>query len=527
MLGIASALALAGAAVSYPGLASARVYLIGVDGASWNVIDPMLAAGQLPQLARLVSRGVSAELETVEPVRSPVVWTSIATGRTPAAHGIIDFFATRLSIRVPSSFERIARSGARVGLYDYLVTWPPTELEGGFVIPGWLRRDPSVTPIDLWQRLGHVGFVNSYDGAFTSRDYLQRAGQELEHKAELWIELAKEFDIDVGAVTFYAPDMTSHRYWEAGFPDDFDHADQAYTSAERTAIVDAMRGIDRSIGQIAASLDADDTIMIASDHGFEADPEGGRDVWVSDLDAALRAADLDPERDGFRVVGTFGAVAVRIQPGDLEARDAVALRLVDVLESYRNAAGEPLFSRIEAIDVAERPPAARRPLGVRLRQWVVRRAAEWFFDVGFDTTAHAVVFALPDQEVLAAAWPDEMVRVGDREVRLDSVIHRQRFTGVHDPTAVFIAAGGPIARRAERERISVLEISPLLFYLAGLAIPEDLEGHLPLELIESAHLAKHPPRSAPVEPGRPDAVDDAGVADPALIEKLRSLGYIR
>lgn len=131
--------------------AEARVTLIGVDGASWNLIDPMLASRELPNLAALIARGATANLETVEPLTSPVVWTSIATGRSPAAHGVTDFLATRLSIRSPSSFERLAHSGLRVGLYDYLVTWPPAALNNGFAIPGWLRRDPSVTPTDVWQ----------------------------------------------------------------------------------------------------------------------------------------------------------------------------------------------------------------------------------------------------------------------------------------------------------------------------------------------------------------------------------------
>jgi predicted AlkP superfamily phosphohydrolase/phosphomutase len=56
--------------------ASSKVILIGVDGASWSVLDPLLAAGRLPHLAALAARGVTAELETVEPVRSPVVCSS-------------------------------------------------------------------------------------------------------------------------------------------------------------------------------------------------------------------------------------------------------------------------------------------------------------------------------------------------------------------------------------------------------------------------------------------------------------------
>jgi predicted AlkP superfamily phosphohydrolase/phosphomutase len=87
LLGFACAVAscLAQAAAAAP-----RVVLVGVDGASWPVIDGLVAEGKLPNLAALSERGVEARLETVEPVISPVVWTSMATGQPPEVHGIGD-----------------------------------------------------------------------------------------------------------------------------------------------------------------------------------------------------------------------------------------------------------------------------------------------------------------------------------------------------------------------------------------------------------------------------------------------------
>src|SRR5690348_13528801 len=116
-----------------------RVVLIGMDGGSWNLLDPMLRAGELPHFQGLIDRGVSADLASVTPLFSPPVWTSIATGRRPEAHGVDFFYANRFSIKVPTVWERLAAGGVKVGLYDYLVTWPPREYPGGFVIPGWLR----------------------------------------------------------------------------------------------------------------------------------------------------------------------------------------------------------------------------------------------------------------------------------------------------------------------------------------------------------------------------------------------------
>lgn len=506
----------------------ASVTLIGVDGASWNLIDPMLASGELPNIAALIARGATANLETVEPVTSPVVWTSIATGRSPAAHGVTDFFATRLSIRAPSSFERLAHSGLRVGLYDYLVTWPPAVLHDGFVIPGWLRRDASLTPTNLWERVGLEPFANSFDGAMTSRDYLERAERDVAQKAKRWNALAAEFQLDVGAVTFYAVDMTSHRFWEAAFPDQFEEPAQGYDARERNAIHNALRGVDRSIGEIAAQLTTDDTILICSDHGFRANPDGSRDVWVTDLDATLAREDLVEERDGFSVLGTFGAIAIRIQPGPIAARDVLIERLRSLLRSFRNPAGDRLFLIVEAIDIASRPPDAQRGWFDRTRQWIVKAVAERVFNVNFDPTAQAVIIALPDHDAMSALWPDGRIQIGDTTLPIQRVLHRQRFTGTHDPIGIFIAAGGPIAAREARGQLSVLDIAPMVFYAAGQPIPDDLEGTLHTKWIRDEYWKADIPKTVPSSryPSVSDPGDTPDGQDPSLIEKLRSLGYI-
>ena len=68
-----------------------RVLLIGWDAADWKLIRPLLQAGELPTLARLMADGVHGNLATVYPVLSPMVWTSIATGKRAYKHGIHGF----------------------------------------------------------------------------------------------------------------------------------------------------------------------------------------------------------------------------------------------------------------------------------------------------------------------------------------------------------------------------------------------------------------------------------------------------
>jgi len=512
------------------GVANARVLVVGIDGGSWSVIDPMIEAGELPHLEELIDLGASANLATVEPVTSPVVWTSIATGRSPAEHGVTDFFSTGATIATPSIYERLAVQGKRVGLYEVLMTWPPVPLPKGFVVPAWLRRDDTTWPPNALAGLDV--FRTVYDGKPRNRDYLEQSWREGREKAASWEALAKRFDPEVGALTFFAADATSHRYWHSSFPEDFDGEQPAFEPDEENAVQRSMRDIDREIGKLVSGLDlaGEDSVLVVSDHGFQAHDEAS-DVWITAFEEVLEAHDLVPGRDGFTVVGTFFAVSLRIAPGPFAERDALVEQLTTLLRSYRTSAGEELFF-VNTFDVAERPEGMERPWSDRLYQWVLSKGMSLLFDTKLDPTAHAMVVALPRTDLLDPLWPDGQIVVDGEKVALADAIHRQRFTGDHHPNAILIAAGGPIQRKLERGEKSVLDVAPLVAYLAGVPIADDLEGSLPTDWLEPERLLLQPaatvsastlPRLTP-EVERADAGSRA--QDPELIEKLRALGYI-
>jgi predicted AlkP superfamily phosphohydrolase/phosphomutase len=505
-----------------------RVFLMGVDGAGWSVIDPMLAEGALPNFAALARDGVTANLETVEPLNSPTVWTSIATGRSPDVHTIKDFFATALDRPVETVFERLAAQGYRVGLYEYLKTWPPRPLPGGFVIPGWTRRDDAITPADAFARAGLASpFVYSLDGLRNRIDFLENSRSELRHKARQWNELVRAFDLQAGAVTFYAVDALGHRFWLDSFPEQFEDAPRAAEPAHRNVIPEAVAGVDAALGEIRGALDPEDVLIVASDHGFQAgDPEGR--VWTSSLDEPLAEQGLVPERDAFRFVSQFYVVLIRVQPGPFEARDALTDRLAALLREARSTNGDPLYS-VDVLDAVERPADQRRPWTNRLRQWAVRTFARLMFDVEIKTDAHAYVLAWPDADVLDGLWPKGRVVFAGRERPLSDVLFPDGFTGTHHETAVFLAAGGAIGARPDRAELSVLDLAPLVFYLAGAPIPDDLEGQLPEHLIEPEALALRPARTvdATILPTLPPLRAEAGGDEEALLERLKAMGYVQ
>jgi predicted AlkP superfamily phosphohydrolase/phosphomutase/tetratricopeptide (TPR) repeat protein len=121
-----------------------KVLLLGIDGADWDVINPMIARGELPVLAGLKKSGVFASLRSSIPTLSPLLWTTIATGKSPDRHGINDFLVAdpRTGRRVPinASFRTakalwtiLTEAGLRSDVVAWWATWPAEAIRGHLV----------------------------------------------------------------------------------------------------------------------------------------------------------------------------------------------------------------------------------------------------------------------------------------------------------------------------------------------------------------------------------------------------------
>ena len=154
-------------------LPAGRILLVGIDGADWNIVDPLRKAGRLPRLDGLVKDGTRARLRTISPMLSPVLWTSIATGVVPQRHGILDFVTgtgkgdqapvSSRQRRVKAFWNILSERGLSVGVAGWWATWPAEQVNGFIVSDRVAYQLLGVRPVEERNRGGKV-FPASGDG---------------------------------------------------------------------------------------------------------------------------------------------------------------------------------------------------------------------------------------------------------------------------------------------------------------------------------------------------------------------------
>jgi tetratricopeptide (TPR) repeat protein len=166
-----------------------RVVLIGLDGADWNTIDPLVRAGRMPHLAKLLARGVRGPLRSYDPMISPLLWTTMATGKGPDEHGVADFQAvdTQSGRRIPitSRFRKVKAlwnilgdAGATSAFVAWWASYPAEEVRGF-----------QISNLVAFETLRPRAGGNPFPAGITwPRDYLATLGPRLKSAADLKYE---------------------------------------------------------------------------------------------------------------------------------------------------------------------------------------------------------------------------------------------------------------------------------------------------------------------------------------------------
>ncbi len=255
-----------------------KVCVIGLDGATFTVLDRRMAAGDLPNLRELVEEGVRGELmSTIPPVTGPA-WTSMTTGVNPGQHGIYDFFKWPKDSRrgrivrssdcaLPRIWDLAGQAGLRVGAYRVPVTYPAWPVNG-FMVTGILStaQDHTAThPPELWDELSRRGM-----GQLRGDNPRERMALYLGEKISLLHDarrtmsyLLKRFQPDLFMCVVSETDHVQHHLWDYCVREN-GGADAGLGEGTRQFF----REVDRTIGMLRETFGHNATFFVVSDHGF-------------------------------------------------------------------------------------------------------------------------------------------------------------------------------------------------------------------------------------------------------------------
>jgi hypothetical protein len=283
--------------------ATPRVVVVGVDGCEWKMLGPLVEAGKLPTFARLMRSGCYGPLQSVEPLISPSIWTTIATGKTAEKHGIADFVDGRgvpvnaTMVRATPLWEIASAHGVPVGVVGWYVTWPARRVNG-FVVSDRMHsllRGPTqilhaLSGRSTNARLAEFGRF-TLDPAYKRlprTDPLYRENRIVDEPlrwgflrdriyGHAMVALARLSRPRFAAVYYRGVDFVQHFFWRYADPAPFGGVPDAERERFGTVIANYYAYQDRLLAQLLDALGDDVNVMLVSDHGFQArlDPKPG------------------------------------------------------------------------------------------------------------------------------------------------------------------------------------------------------------------------------------------------------------
>jgi len=292
-----------------------RVVVVGIDGGDWLNLEPLVASGRLPNFKKIIENGTTGPLETIEPMLSPLLWTTIATGKLPEDHGILNFTVddpatgqrkpiTRYYRRVDALWNMVGDYGRKVSVAGWLATDPAESINGtmvsdkigylAYAAPGDTNasKSGSVSPAgrhdeiaalvvkaadveyDEFSRLVNIPraeFLAHRSGDFDLKNSINNLiylyASTLTYRA-IALHLLDDEHPDVMAVYFELVDAVSHLFMLHAAPRMTDVPEEEYERFKHT-VEEAYVIQDEILGDIIERLDEQTVLLVVSDHGFK------------------------------------------------------------------------------------------------------------------------------------------------------------------------------------------------------------------------------------------------------------------
>ncbi len=551
-----------------------KTLLLGLDGATFDLLGPWMDQGHLASLRRLTQEGVWGELASTVPPTTAPAWVACFTGVNPGKHGVFDFrespvldpqrpLISARSVRVPKLWHLLNRQGRRTGLLNVPITYPPEPLDG-FVVSGMMTPGPEAAftyPPDLKAALYQAvpDYVINTDipryDVEDERDahaFLDDVAHAFQRRAEAFFYLLDQQEWDFFMVVFIVLDRIQHLLWKYYQDPESPFYTMGGAPRLRAHILEIYQQVDGMLGRLVDQLDGSTDLILVSDHGF-----GSTKAWIN-VNRWLQKEGLLQLKATPRLRKRLFYEAMRLNESSLVQvlvpaglRRALRRRIrggrstfrSDLVQSIDWERTQAFFASIpcQGIYIHVRqgdrgtvaPGSEYEALRRRLRDGLLNlrdpRTGEKVVDQVYyrEQVYHGpythwapdVLFVARDYAYLGREL------LGTREVIESSM---NWANGFHRPNGILVAWGQGFQRGLQLPGASILDIAPTVLYRMGLPVPSHMDGRPLTAAMSEAFIAAHPLRCEDLpEEDLAAGREVYSEEERAEIEaRLKELGYI-
>lgn len=553
-----------------------RVLVIGIDGATFRLMRPLMQTGYMPFLCEVEQRGALGTLQTIYPPVTAPAWSSFMTGKNPGKHGVYEFLhrkrGTMEQIPVNAGmlgsetlWEMMSKAGKKMVVVSVPLCYPPFPVNGtlmsDFLAPKG-ARDLSYPPELLKEVEDKFGEYLLYHKQVYTKDNVANVLQELEentaYRQRAAEYLLKRDPWDFAMVYFEGTDRLQHELWHVIDPTSPMHdVKESELYAERTR--NYFRQLDdgvRKLVELAQQQDPNTQVILMSDHGFGAIHKFVNfNIWLlregflklkNDIPTQLKHAlfnlGFTPSL-GYKMSMNFGFANLRLSQGmtnrnqilDLIRRGFLSFRNVDWSKTRAFSSGNygQIFVNLKGRELYGSVPPEEF-------QTVVEQIGARLLELRDPKTGAAVVSKVYKQaDVFWGEFIDDAPDVvfslsenykalGTLEFASNQIIEPAfGNSGDHRMDGFVGMLGNNIKQNVKIEGANIMDVAPTILYLMGLPIPADLDGKVLTAPLKESLLMSSEILHAEALGARDQQIPDYTEEESEEVkERLRALGYL-